>query len=123
MDENRIKLAVLWGVVMFLYLLGDVLRMYAGDFKAEQLEGTPMGRQVYLVIAVMQMMPILMMYFSVAVGYPVIRWMNIVVAGFFLLFNLVGIGSYEGLYDKFLLAVSMVFNGVTIWTAWQWIEV
>jgi len=28
--------------------------------------------------------------------------------------------TYPSLYDKFLLVVSMVFNGVTIWYAWNW---
>ncbi len=36
------------------------------------------------------------------------------------LFNLVGLPTYPSLYDKFLLVVSMVFNGVTIWYAWNW---
>jgi hypothetical protein len=48
------------------------------------------------------------------------RWANIIVAGFFILFNLVGLPTYPSLYDKFLLVVSMVFNGVTIWYAWHW---
>ena len=36
------------------------------------------------------------------------------------MFNLVGLPSYPSAYDKFLLAVSLVFNGVTVWTAWNW---
>jgi hypothetical protein len=51
---------------------------------------------------------------------PVNRWANITLAGFFILFNLVGLPGYPSLYDKFLLVVSMVFNGVTIWYAWNW---
>ncbi len=56
---------------------------------------------------------------------PVVRnpksgWANIIVAAFFFLFNLVGLPTYPPLFDKFLLAVSMGFNGVTIWYAWNW---
>jgi hypothetical protein len=47
------------------------------------------------------------------------RWANIIVAGFFILFNLVGLPTYS-LYDKFLLVVSMGFNGMTIRYAWHW---
>ena len=39
------------------------------------------------------------------------RWANIIVAGFFFLFNLVGLPTYPSAYDKFLLVVSLVFNG------------
>jgi hypothetical protein len=46
------------------------------------------------------------------------RWANIIVAAFFFLFNLAGLRTYPSLYDKFLLAVSMGFNVVTIWYAW-----
>jgi hypothetical protein len=28
--------------------------------------------------------------------------------------------TLSSLYDKFLLAVSIIFNGVTIWYAWHW---
>jgi hypothetical protein len=41
-------------------------------------------------------------------------------AAFFFLFNLIGLPTYPSLYDKFLLAVSIGFNGVTIWYAWSW---
>ena len=41
-------------------------------------------------------------------------------AAFFFLFNLVGLPTYPSLYDKFLLAVSLGFNVVTIWYAWNW---
>ena len=32
-----------------------------------------------------------------------------------------GLPTYKGHYDKFLLAVSMVFNLITIWFAWNWV--
>ena len=50
---------------------------------------------------------------------PVNRWANIIVAVFFFLFNLVGLPTYPSAYDKFLLAVSLVFNVMTVWTAWK----
>jgi hypothetical protein len=45
---------------------------------------------------------------------------NIIVAVFFFLFNLVGLPTYPSFYDKFLLAVSLGFNVITIWYAWNW---
>jgi hypothetical protein len=29
---------------------------------------------------------------------------------------------YAGLYDNFLIIVSLVFNAVIIWYAWTWVQ-
>ena len=36
MDEVRIKLSALWVALMLIYLLGDVLRIFAGDVTPDQ---------------------------------------------------------------------------------------
>jgi hypothetical protein len=64
--------------------------------------------------------PILMVFLTLVLHQSVSRWTNIIVAAFFFLFNLVGLPTYPSLYDKFLLAVSVGFNVVTIWYAWNW---
>jgi hypothetical protein len=35
--DVRIILSALWGCLMFVFLLGDVLRIYAGDFTTGEL--------------------------------------------------------------------------------------
>jgi hypothetical protein len=35
-------------------------------------------------------------------------------------FNILGL-PYPGAYDNFLIAVSFVFNALTIWYAWKWV--
>jgi hypothetical protein len=64
--------------------------------------------------------PILMVFLTLVLHQSVSRWTNIIVAALFFLFNLVGLPTYPSLYDKFLLAVSVGFNVVTIWYAWNW---
>jgi len=49
-----------------------------------------------------------------------IRWVTIIAAAFLFLLNAVGLPTYPGLYDKFLIAVGLVFNVVTLWYAWTW---
>jgi hypothetical protein len=39
----------------------------------------------------------------------------------FFLFNLVGLPTYPSWYDRFLLAVSLGSNGLTVWYAWRWV--
>jgi hypothetical protein len=102
-----------------IYFLGDILRIVSGDV-ARSLAGQNLNQWMYLAMAVLMLIPILMIFLSLVLPLPANRWANIIVAGFFILFNLVGLPTYPSLYDKFLLIVSMVFNGVTIWVAWNW---
>jgi hypothetical protein len=119
MMETKIILSATWVVVMLIYLLGDVLRITSGDM-AKAMANMNFSQYVWLGIAVLMLMPILMVFLTLVLPQPVSRWANIIVAAFFFLFNLVGLPTYPSLYDKFLLAVSMGFNGVTIWYAWNW---
>jgi hypothetical protein len=75
---------------------------------------------MWLGITVLMLIPILMVVLSLVLPQPVNRWVNIIAAAFFFLFNLVTLPTYPSAYDKFLLAVSLVFNSVTVWTAWNW---
>lgn len=121
MLDTRIILSGSWAAVMFIYLLGDVLRIFSGDaVRMFEREGLRFTQAMWLGIAAMMMMPALMVFLSLVLPQPVTRWANIILAGFFLLFNLVGLPTYPSAYDKFLLVVSIILNGVTIWYAWNW---
>ena len=121
MLDTRIILSGLWVATMLVYLLGDVLRIFSGDAKPGEVFGTEPTQGLWLGIAALMLIPILMVVLSLTLKYPAIRWVNIIVAVFWILFNLAGITGYPGYYDKFLLAVSMVFNGITVWYAWKWV--
>lgn len=120
MIDTRIILAGLWIALMLTYLLGDVLRIFAGDFEPGKIAGKKVGRGMWLGIAAIMLIPILMIVLTLTVPFPAIRWGNIVVAIFFIIFNIAGL-PYPGAYDNFLIAVSFVFNGLTIFYAWRWI--
>ena len=121
MEEIRIKLAALWVVLMLTYLLGDVLRIFSGDFKAGEIGGMQVTQAMYLGMAVLMVIPIVMVFLSLILNHPVNRWANIGVAIFFFIFNLVGLPTYPSAYDKFLIVVGLVFNVLTVWYAWKWI--
>jgi hypothetical protein len=61
-----------------------------------------------------------MVVLTLTLNHPAIRWVNIIVAGFLVIFNLVGL-PYKGAYDNFLIVVSIVFKALTIWYAWNWV--
>lgn len=119
-EDVRIYLAALWVMLMLTYLLGDVLRIFSGDFQPGEIDGVSVGQAAYLGIAILMLIPIVMIFLSLTVSYPAVRWVNIAVAIGFFGFNLIGLPTYPSLYDKFLLAVSLVFNAMTVWYAWHW---
>jgi len=122
MKEIRIKLSALWVVLMLTYLLGDVMRIFSGDFVAGEMSGMESSEMLYLGMAVLMLIPILMVFLNLVLAYKASRWANIVLAAFFFLFNLIGLPMYAFLFDQFLIAVGLVFNLLTIWYAWKWAE-
>jgi len=120
MEDVRIILSASWVALMLTYLLGDVLRIYAGDFKPGQIAGRKITQNLLLGIAVLMVVPIVMVFLSLTLNYPVNRWANITAAIVFLGFNLVGLPTYRSGYDRFLIIVGLGFNALTIWYAWQW---
>ena len=121
MEDTRIILSGIWVSLMLIYLLGDVIRIFAGDFTAGIMDGAQVPSSMWIMAAAMMLIPILMVFLTLVLGYRVDRILNIGVAALFLIFNLYGFPGYPGLYDKFLLAVSFVFNMMTVWYAWNWV--
>lgn len=118
--ETRILLSGIWVALMLTYLLGDVLRIFAGDMEPGKLQnGVQATQGMWLGIAAIMLIPIFMVVFSLMIPYPAIRWANIVVAVLLAIFNLFGL-PYRGAYDNFLIVVSLLFNALTVWVAWHW---
>lgn len=122
MADTQIKLAAIWVALMLTYLLGDVLRIFSGDATSGKMGNLAQFTQgMWLGIAVLMVLPILMIVLTLILPDPVSRWANIIVATGFFLFNLVGLPTYPGAYDKFLLVVGLGFNVLTVWVAWKWV--
>jgi hypothetical protein len=49
MEEVKIKLSAIGVVLMLTYLLGDVLRIFSGDFVAGEMSGMQITQAIYLV--------------------------------------------------------------------------
>ena len=119
MDDGKIILSFIWVALMLVYLLGDVLRIFAGDFTPGEIEGKKISTNMYLGMAVIMVMPIVMIILTLTLENPVNKWVNVIVAIFFILFNLAGIKGYK-IYDVFLILVSLGFNVLTVWYALTW---
>lgn len=121
MVDVKIQLSALWVALMLTYLLGDVLRIFSGDFQAGEMGGMQVTQTMYLGMAILMVIPVVMVVLPLLVGHPAVRWANIVVAIFFFGFNLIGLPTYTSAYDRFLIVVGLVFNVLTVWYAWKWV--
>jgi hypothetical protein len=122
MLDTRIILSGLWVALMLTYLLGDVLRIFSGDFKGGEIMGMQGTQAIWFAAALLMLIPIVMVVLSLTLQYPAIRWITIIAAILLFVFNLVGLPTYPSAYDKFLIAVGLVFNIITVWYAWKWIS-
>ncbi len=120
LEAIRIKLSALWVALMLTYFLGDVLRIFSGDFQAGEIGGQQATQAMYLGVAALLVMPVAMVFLSLTLPYRVDRWANIVVSILLFGFNLIGLPTYPSAYDKFLVIVGLLFNGLTVWYAWRW---
>ena len=120
MEEVRIKLSALWIALVLTYLLGDVLRIFSGDFIGGEIEGMQISQTMYLGMAILFVIPIVMVFLSLTLKYKANRWANIILAILFFIINLIGLPGYPSAYDQFLIMVGLVFNLITVWYAWKW---
>jgi hypothetical protein len=120
LQDIQIQLAAIWIALMLTYLLGDVLRIFAGDFTAGEIGGVRPSQVMWLGVAVIMLIPIAMVVLSVTMVGDVARWVHAGAAVGLFAFNVIGLPTYPGLYDRFLIVVGLVLNGLTIWTVWNW---
>jgi hypothetical protein len=117
LEDVKLILSASWVSLMLTYLLGDVLRIFSGDFNSGEIAGMQMTQEVFLGMAILMVIPIVMVILSLTLRFPLNRWVNIIVAIFFFGFNLIGLPTYPSLYDKFLIIVGLGINVFTIWYA------
>ena len=125
MLDVRIILSACRIAIEFLYQHGDILRLYSSDFKPggeENITGRIISQgMMWMVAAITMTIPVVMIILSLILPYNANRWANIIVAIFFFLYTLIGVSRYPSTYDRFLLIVTLVFNALTVWYAWNWV--
>lgn len=119
MDPTRIVLAGAWVSLMLIYLLGDVLRLFAGDHEPGKIDGKPAAGWMWTTAALIMLVPIAMILVSLLVPADPLRWITIIVSAALIVFNLVAL-PYPGFYDNLLIVVSLGVNGIIIWQAIAW---
>ena len=117
LEDVQIKLSALWVAIMFVWQQGDVLRLYSGDYTwGEDISSELISMEMlWMVSAIWMTIPVVMLFLSLTLKYKANRWSNLIVAIFFVVLNLIGVGEYPWGYDKFLIIVGLVFNILIVW--------
>ncbi len=120
MPEVQIKLSALWVALMLTYLLGDVMRFWSGDATPGKFGGLKqeMVPAALMFVAVLMLIPIVMVVLSVTLSGQSLRWVSVIAAVGLFAFNVIGLPTYSGLSDKFLIVVGLGWNAATAWLAW-----
>ena len=123
----KVKLALLWAALMFIYIYNDIFSMYQPGHVAElaegHLEGVHFTQTLLFGAAVLMAFPIFMVLMSLILKPRVNRIVNIV-AGIFHILVLLGtqfVGEGETwFYWRFYELLEALFLVLIIWSAWKW---
>ena len=120
----KLKLAALWASFMFLYIYVDYFHLYMPDAVKDILAGKVFAfdiTQVFLLIAMtFVVIPVLMIFLSVALTAKVNRWTNIIVATVYIPYMLINLVGEAWVHMYFAAAVEVVLLLVIISYAWKW---
>ena len=125
--NTRVKLALLWVALMFLYIYNDIFSMYqpghVADLFEGHLEGVQFNQMLLFGAAVLMALPSFMILLSLVLKAGANRWVNILVGIFHILIliatQFVGEGE-SWIYWRFNEVLEALFLVLIIWTAWKW---
>jgi hypothetical protein len=119
LEDVQLKLSALWVAQMLTYFLGGVMKIFAGDFIAGEIDGIQITPIMWLGVAMLMVIPVVMVFLSLTCYWS--RWANIVVAIFFFGLNLMGLFGSPSANEIFLFIVGLVFNALIFRYARRWL--
>ena len=122
----KIKISLLWVAVMFCYAYADILAHMRSDileqFLAGEVGGITITPLTLLGSAILMVIPIIMIFLSLALKAKVNRWANIILGIIYsgiILFTMLMTGG--GWFYYYIFAVvELVFTVLIVWYAWKW---
>ena len=110
----KIVLAALWAAHFLLWTFGDMASLL-------QEITAPIENNLLLFVAVpLAITQALMIFLSLVGKAKIMRWVNIITAIVFLLFNVGFLVDAHVGWEYLLGAGCLLFNGLIVWYAWKW---
>ena len=97
------------------------VRHYRGN-KSWKLEGIQITQEMLVASAILMLLPILMIFLSLALKAIANRWINMILGIVYACINLVIMVTTGGawFYYYILAVVEVVFSALIVWYAWRW---
>jgi uncharacterized membrane protein HdeD (DUF308 family) len=125
-EDVKIKLAGLWTALMFCFTYADILAHMRSDIIegiiVGELEGIQITQEMLLASAILMLIPILMIFLSLALKPKANRWINIILGIVYVAINLITMLTTGGawVYYYVFAVVEVVFSALIVWFAWRW---
>lgn len=124
----KIKLALLWVSLMFLYIYADYFElMTPGKLESMMQLKTPMGPtspNLLVIFALLLIVPALMIALSVLLTPRVNKWSQIIAALFYSVISILIIStSFDSDWHRFYILYNLVELCILVailWQAWRW---
>jgi len=131
MEDVRLILSALWVAVAFCLIfvahLGLTKPGYIEGLIAGEVDGIKFTSNVVVGNAITMIIPSVMVFLSLTVPYPMIRWVNIIFSIGFLGIILMTLAYYftykvqYGAYYYVFKFTESVLYALIIWYAWMWV--
>ncbi len=124
----KIKLAVLWTALMFLYIYADYFRLMTPEKLEKMMKlQTPMGPTspgLLVIFSVILIIPTLMIFLSILLKPQINKWLNIIIAslyaGISVLIIVSGIDNEWQTFFVLFNFVEILVFAIIISQAWKW---
>lgn len=117
-EWSRVVLAGAWVSLMLIYLLGDVLRLFAGSLTPGYIGDEPAKSWMWTVAAILMLVPIAMILTTLLTPAGPLTWITIAVSVGLVLFNLSAM-PFKDFFDNMLIVISLGLNGFIVWYVWR----
>jgi Ca2+/H+ antiporter len=122
----KIKLSGLWAAMMLCFAYADILAHMRSDIVQGILDGELAGIQItpeaLIASAILMLIPILMIFLSLALNDKVARWLNIILGAVYAVINLSTMLMTGGgwTYYYIFAVIEVVLSVVIVWFSWKW---
>ena len=131
MEDVRLILSALWAAATFCTafsaILGNLKPGYLEGVLAGEVDGIKITQRVLIGNAVMMVTPSVMVFLSLTLPHPMIRWANIILGIIFTGVILMTLAYYLNFkiqtwaYYYVFVATQIVLYALIVWYAWKWI--
>jgi len=121
---TKVKLALLWVSLMFLYIYNDYFSLYTPGTIADMTAGRlgpigPASAAVLAGVSIMLAIPSLMIFLSVSLPPLINRWLNVVLGLVYTAIEALTL-PHSALFYRIIVVLEMALTALIVWYAARW---